>query len=56
MMMLNFLSAVFSRFADSDGNWNGLYVSDVFGNQEIKIGYVDGWLSTSRNMVRVFLL
>ncbi len=26
-----------------------------FGNEEIKIGYVDGWLSTSRNMVRVFV-
>ena len=35
-------SAAFSRFS-------------VFGNEEIKIGYVDGWLSTSRNMVRVFV-
>lgn len=48
-------SAVFSRFSDQDGNWNGLTVSDVFGEEEIKIGYVDGWLSTSRNLVRVFL-
>lgn len=48
-------SAAFSRFSDKDGNWNGLSVSDVFGNEEIKIGYVDGWLSTSRNMVRVFV-
>ena len=47
-------SAAFFRFSDKDGNWNGLSVSDVFGNEEIKIGYVDGWLSTSRNMVRVF--
>ncbi len=47
-------SAAFSRFSDLNGNWNGLSVSDVFGNEEIKIGYVDGWLSTSRNMVRVF--
>ena len=31
-------------------------VSDVFGNEEIKIGYVDGWLSTSKNMVRVFIV
>ena len=45
----------FSRFSDKEGNWNGLSVSDVFGNEEIKIGYVDGWLSTSRNMVRVFV-
>ena len=27
----------------------------MFGNVAIKIGYVDGWLSTSRNMVRVFV-
>ena len=39
-------SAAFSRFSDKEGNWNGLSVSDVFGNEEIKIGYVDGWLST----------
>ena len=48
-------SAAFSRFSDKEGNWNGLSVSDVFGNEEIKIGYVDGWHSTSRNMVRVFV-
>ena len=48
-------SAVFSRFSDKDGKWNGLSVSDVFGHEKIKIGYVDGWLSTSRNMVRVFV-
>ena len=48
-------SAAFSRFSDKEGNWNGLSVSDVFGNEEIKIGYVDGWLSTSRNMVRFFI-
>lgn len=48
-------SAAFSRFSDKDGNWNGLSVSDVFGSEEVKIGYVDGWLSTSRNMVRVFI-
>ena len=35
-------SAAFSRFSDLNGNWNGLSVSDVFGNEEIKIGYVDG--------------
>ncbi|MCI8608755.1 MAG: ABC transporter permease subunit [Firmicutes bacterium] len=48
-------SAVFARFSDLDGNWNGLKVSDVFGNEEIKIGYIDGWLSTSQNMVKIFL-
>ena len=49
-------SAAFSRFSDLNANWNGLSVSDVFGNEEIKIGYVDGWLSTSKNMVRVFIV
>ena len=33
-------SAAFSRFSDKEGNWNGLSVSDVFGNEEIKIGYI----------------
>ena len=49
-------SAAFSRFSVKEGNCNGLSVSDVFGNEEIKIGYVDGWLSTSKNMVRVFIV
>ena len=48
-------SAAFSHFSDLNGNWNGSSVSDVFGDEEIKIGYVDGWLSTSRNMVRTFV-
>lgn len=48
-------SAVSFRFSDKDGNWNGLSVSDVFGEEKIKIGYVDGWLSTSRNMVKTFV-
>ncbi len=48
-------SAAFARFADMDGHWNGLSVSDVFGDEEIKVGYVDGWLSTSKNLVRVFM-
>jgi len=46
-------SAVSARFADAQGNWNGLRVADVFGDAAVKIGYVDGWLSTSRNMTRV---
>lgn len=49
-------SAVFARFSDLNGNWNGLGVSDVFGNEEIKIGYVDGWLSFSQNMVKIYTL
>jgi len=48
-------SAVSARFSDMRGNWNGLSVSDVFGDEEIKIGYVDGWLSTSQNMTRVLV-
>ena len=37
-------SAAFSHFSDMDGKWNGLSVADV-----------NGWLSTSRNMIKVFL-
>lgn len=47
-------SAVFARFSDMDGNWNGLSVSDVFGKEEITIGYNYGWLETSQNMVKIF--
>lgn len=47
-------SAVFARFSNIEGYWNGLSVSDVFGNTEIKIGYIDGWLSTSKNLVQFF--
>ena len=46
-------SAAFARFSDLNGNWNGLGVSDVFGDAEIKIGYIDGWLSASGNMVKI---
>ena len=49
-------SALFRSFSDLDGNWNGLRVSDVFGDEEIKIGYTYGWLSTSQNMVRIFIV
>lgn len=49
-------SALFRNFSDLDGNWNGLRVSDVFGSEEIKIGYTYGWLKTSENMVRVFII
>lgn len=49
-------SAAFVRFSDLDGNWNGLSVSDVFGDEEIKIGYINGWLNTSQNMVKVFIV
>ena len=48
-------SALFRRFSDLEGSWNGLSVSDVFGEEEIKIGYTYGWLQTSQNMVRIFL-
>lgn len=49
-------AALFRRFSDLDGNWNGLSVSDVFGEEEIKIGYTYGWLETSQNMIRIFLV
>ena len=49
-------SSVFSHFADIDGSWNGLSVADVFGDKEIKVGYVNGWLSTSQNMAKIFIV
>ncbi len=49
-------SALFRNFSDLNGDWNGLSVSDVFGNEEIKIGYTYGWLKTSENMVRIFVV
>ncbi len=49
-------SAAFARFSDIDGNWNGLSVSDVFGNEEIKIGYINGWLHTSRNFTETIII
>ena len=48
-------SAVTARFSDMYGNWNGLRVAQVFGEEEISIGYVDGWLSASRDMEKSFL-
>ena len=48
-------SAVTARFLDMEGNWNGLSVADVFGKEEIKIGYVDGWMGAIQNMTRIFL-
>ena len=48
-------SAAFSRFSDMNGNWNGLSVSDVFGDQEIKIGYTAGWLQTSQNLAKILI-
>lgn len=48
-------SALFRNFSDLDGNWNGLSVSEVFGNEEIKIGYTYGLLKTSENMIRIFI-
>lgn len=49
-------AALFRNFSDLDGNWNGLSVSEVFGNEEIRVGYTYGWLKTSENMVRIFIV
>lgn len=49
-------SSVHSRFSDENGNWNGLSVADVYGNEEIQVGYVNGWLNVSQYMVRLFLI
>jgi len=48
-------SALFKYFADQDGSWNGRTVAEVFGGAEVKIGYVNGWLTSSQNLVRVLL-
>lgn len=48
-------SAAVSRFADANGEWNGATVSDVFGNAEIKVGYINGWLNTSQNNAKIFI-
>ncbi len=48
-------SAVSARFSDMYGNWNGLRVEDVFGEEEIRIGYVDGWIGASRDMEKSFV-
>ena len=49
-------SALFRSFSDLDGNWNGLSVIDVYGMEEIQVGYTYGWLETSQNMVRIFIV
>ncbi len=49
-------SAVAPHFSNPEGHWNGATVSDVYGDEVIKIGYVDGWLTTSSNMVQIFII
>lgn len=49
-------SAAFLRFAASDGSWNGKSVFEVFGQEKIKIGFIDGWMSVSQNLIRISLL
>ncbi len=49
-------SAAFSRFSDMNGDWNGLSVSDVFGDEVIKIGYTAGWLQTSQNLAKILIV
>lgn len=49
-------SSLFYRFAALDGTWNNKKVSDIFGDEKINIGYTYGWLKTSGNMVKIFIL
>lgn len=49
-------SSVHARFSDLNGDWNGLTVSDVFGDEKIQIGYVSGWLHVSQYMIRIFIV
>lgn len=48
-------SAVFCRFADLDGGWNGHSVAEVFGAEPVQIGYTLGWLTGSRNLVKALI-
>lgn len=48
-------SAAAAHFADRDGNWNGLSVRDVFGEEKIMIGYIDGWLAVSQDLVKIII-
>lgn len=48
-------AAAFNYFVDLNGNWNGLSVSDVFGDEVIKAGYIGGWSAASRSLAKVLL-
>ncbi len=49
-------SAVHSRFANDDGSWNGKTVEDVYGKEEIQVGYNEGWFELSHFFVRLFVM
>lgn len=49
-------SATFYHFSDLEANWNGMSVSDVFGDEIINIGYINGWLISSQNFAKIFML
>lgn len=54
---LNFMqSAVHARFANADGSWNGKTVEDVYGKEEIQVGYNKGWFDLSHFFVRIFIV
>lgn len=39
-----------------NGDWNGRSVSDVFGDNELNVGYVNGWLHTSQNLAKILIV
>lgn len=47
--------AVHRNFANDDGTWNGKTVKDVYGDQEIRVGYHAGWFDFSRNLIKVVI-
>ena len=49
-------AAAFNYFVDLNGSWNGLSVSDVFGNEVIKAGYIGGWSAASQSLAKVLLM
>lgn len=48
-------TAVQSRFANPDGTWNGMTVKDIYGNNEIQVGYNTGWLNTCFYMIKLIM-
>lgn len=49
-------AAVHYHFANADGTWNGQTVAQRFGEEPLAIGYITGWLSFSRCLIKILLM
>ncbi len=49
-------SAVYTYFVGMDGQWNGLTVQEVFGGEEIAVGYNKGWLTVSGDLQKGYVI